>query len=137
MKHIVETLLPDDNAALNDSVQIREQADYDAIIPYAADEDQVEAFTTEEVEDVITSPKSNKATGLDLIKGKVAQLIHPYIGSTLVGIYNACWKFRYFPKQWKNGKMIILLKDPTGRADVTSNYKPIVLLPTYGKVLER
>jgi hypothetical protein len=52
-------------------------------------------------------------------------------------IYNACWKLSYFPRFWKTGKLIVLVKDPTGDYGNIKNYRPITLLPVYGKILEK
>lgn len=54
-----------------------------------------------------------------------------------MNIYNACWKLWYFPDIWKRDNLVILLKDVAERFDNVKNYRPIFLLPVYGKVLEK
>jgi hypothetical protein len=64
-------------------------------------------------------------------------MTHQWVGPALLRIYNACWHLGYFPKAWKKGKLVILLKDPTGDQSSIKNYRPIVLLPVYGKIPEK
>lgn len=138
MNHLVNVLLPDDEPGTNDNVQNMEQRDYNALIPTSQEPAEMEdAFSYEDLEAIIGSLQPNKAPGTDAIKGSVVKLIHQWTGPLLLKIYNACWKCSYFPTEWKQGNLVILLKDPTGHISNSNNYRPIVLLPAYGKILEK
>lgn len=52
-------------------------------------------------------------------------------------LYTNCLRYGIFPNIWKRGKVIFLL--PKGDKDPTSTdaYRPVMLLPTLGKCLER
>jgi hypothetical protein len=134
MTHLVVNLLPDDNPETNDHMQKIEQRNYNTIVPIGHDDDLVEA---EELATIVASLKNNKAPGLDTINGRTVKMTHQWAGPALLRIYNACWHLGYFPKAWKKGKLVILLKDPTGDQSSIKNYRPIVLLPVYGKILEK
>jgi hypothetical protein len=134
MTHLVVNLLPDDNPETNDHMQKIEQRNYNTIVPIGHDDDLVEA---EELATIVASLKNNKAPGLDTINGRTVKMTHQWVGPALLRIYNACWHLGYFPKAWKKGKLVILLKDPTGDQSSIKNYRPIVLLPVYGKILEK
>jgi endonuclease/exonuclease/phosphatase family metal-dependent hydrolase len=51
-------------------------------------------------------------------------------------IYSACLKCTYFPDKWKEGTTILLPK-PGKDTRSTKNYRPITLLSTLGKTLEK
>jgi hypothetical protein len=136
MEHLVGTLLPDDLPEENDNLQSQEQSDFNAVVslPIAADHDE---FTLEELSDIVAALDNNKAPGLDTIKGGIVKLAYQWTSEALLRIYNACWRLGYFPRPWKSGNLVILLKDPSGDFGSVRNYRPIVLLPIYGKILEK
>jgi hypothetical protein len=64
-------------------------------------------------------------------------MIHPHVAMFLVHLLNACLRASYFPRTWKTGDLKILLKDPSGDMSSVKNYRPITLLPEYGKIFEK
>ena len=79
--------------------------------------------------------RTNKATGLDGISAKLlrdsAYIIAPY----LTKIFNLSLRCGSFPDIWKKGRVTPIFKsgDPTS----SNNYRPITILPTLSKLLER
>jgi hypothetical protein len=134
MQYLIDTLLPDDDPSKNDRTQTMEQRDYHTIEPKEAADDK---FSEEELEAIVRALNNNKAPGPDQIKGNIVKLAHSWAGPAVLKIYNACWKLGYFPQTWKSGKLVILLKDPTKDCGVAKNYRPIILLPAYGKIMEK
>jgi hypothetical protein len=134
MRHILHALLPDDDPEINNYTQRQEQRDYIGIVPRNTRGDR---FQGEELDAIINALSTNKAPGVDGIKGNVVKLAHKWVGPSLLKIYNACWRLGYFPTAWKTGRLVILLKDPTQDFGNLKNYRPIVLLPAYGKILEK
>lgn len=51
-------------------------------------------------------------------------------------IFNAILRIEYFPKQWKNARISMILKPGKPEQD-PSSYRPISLLPSLSKVFER
>lgn len=119
---------------INDNVQNMEQRDYIALLSFpqepAVDEN---AFSEEDLEIIIR----NLQPGVNTIMRTVVKLIHQWISPLLLRIHNVCWRHSYFPEEKKKGILMILLKDRTGFISNPSNYRPIILLPTYGKIRER
>lgn len=54
----------------------------------------------------------------------------------LANLYEICIRTQYFPTTWKKGITILLPKPKKDHTD-PKNYRPITLLPTLGKTLER
>jgi len=91
----------------------------------------------EELSTIVKSLKSNKAPGHDCLKGIFLKKTFNSTKSFILKIINACLKISYFPDLWKKGNLVILLKNPAGDTTNVKNYRPITLLPEYGKVLEK
>ena len=94
-------------------------------------------FTHEEIRSVITNMSSKKSPGEDGLTADICFQAYTAAPDTLLAIYNACLKRRYFPKIWK--RAIIRVIPKPGRANYTDpkSYRPIGLLPIFGKVLEK
>ena len=79
----------------------------------------------------------NKAPGAD---GLTADIIHQFIlanTSTIRTLLNKCLSLGHFPSPWKDATIRFLPKP--GKSDYKSidNYRPIGLLPVFGKVFEK
>jgi hypothetical protein len=128
MTHLVVNLLPDDNPETNDHMQKIEQRNYNTIVPIGHDDDLVEA---EELATIVASLKNNKAPGLDTINGRTVKMTHQWVGPALLRIYNACWHLGYFPKAWKKGKLVILLKLIRNLRNRGIPHEMLVMLKSY------
>ena len=62
-------------------------------------------------------------------------MVAPGISGSLTVIFNACLKEGCNPQEWKSA--IITLVHKGGNDNVTSNYRPVSMLPVVVKVLER
>jgi len=78
--------------------------------------------------------KNSRASGLDGIDSKILKISAIFISSPLTFIYNMCITQNYFPKSFKNAKVIPIYK--AGSKDDPSNYRPISILPVLSKPLE-
>jgi hypothetical protein len=87
-----------------------------------------------EVKNAIRSTKSN-AVGLDGISLKFIKLFLPLILSPITHIFNTAISTKKFPDAWKISKIVPVpkIKDPSWLKD----YRPISILPTVSKALER
>jgi hypothetical protein len=92
--------------------------------------------TPTEIKNYIKSLKSTKSPGIDGVNNRLLKQL-PRKGIVyLTHIVNACLNIAYFPKTWKKASVIPILKpgkDPSN----PSSYRPISLLSSIGKILER
>lgn len=89
-----------------------------------------------EISKIIRKLKVRKAPGVDSIDNCLLKNLPYKAIIELTKIFNACLTLGYFPNTWKTAKVIPLRKpgkDPT----ISTNYRPISLLPTIGKLFEK
>lgn len=79
--------------------------------------------------------KTNKATGLDRTSARLLKDSSNYISKSLTSIFNRSLTSGTFPSLWKQGKVTALFK--SGDRLDCNNYRPITVLPTLSKILER
>ncbi|VVC28685.1 Hypothetical protein CINCED_3A023579 [Cinara cedri] len=98
---------------------------------------KIKNFTTLEVATVIDdSSNPKKAPGYDEISPKILKELPKKAIIHFTHIYNAILRMEYIPEQWKRAQVILLLKSVKPPEDVTS-YRPISLLPSLSKLLEK
>jgi len=56
---------------------------------------------------------------------------------TVLKVYNNCLEALHFPQQWKTARLVLLHKGGGKPMDSPSSFRPICLLDTPGKLLER
>lgn len=101
---------------------------------------QANSFALEKVseEDVLLKLKqldSSKATGLDNIPSRFLKDAAENISPSITHIINMSIEYGYFPKDLKNAKVIPLYKK--GSKLDQGNYRPVSILCTLSKVIER
>ena len=79
--------------------------------------------------------KSNKAIGLDGISARLLKEASDVIAPVLTRIFNCSLSSSTFPCIWKLGKVSALFK--SGNRCDANNYRPITVLPTISKILEK
>lgn len=136
MRYILNNLLPDENLQDPTPLQLTKIRDFDILTPILPREQELQAVTEEELDDIVGGLR-NKAPGHDLIKGKLIKSIYTEIKMFLLAIYNACFSHCYFPQLWKKGELVVLLKNPEENQARIKNYRPVTLLPEFGKILEK
>jgi endonuclease/exonuclease/phosphatase (EEP) superfamily protein YafD len=92
--------------------------------------------TTQEVEYLIKRLKNRKAPGNDGVSNLTLKKLPEKGVLALTGIINACLESHYFPDDWKLAD-IILFPKPGKDHTLPENHRPISLLPTMSKILER
>ena len=83
----------------------------------------------------ISSLKTNEAVGLDKISARLLKDAVDVITPSLTALFNLSFQTRTVPSIWKTVKVIPLLKK--GDKQNGSNYRPISILPTISKILEK
>jgi hypothetical protein len=91
--------------------------------------------TTTEIEKIIKSLKSKNSYGYDGIPTKILKVSTSFIISPLTYICNKSLSSGIFPSQLKFSEIMSLHKKG-GRTDVT-NFRPISLLTSFSKILEK
>ncbi|GBN82580.1 Putative protein in type-1 retrotransposable element R1DM [Araneus ventricosus] len=93
-------------------------------------------FTKGEVATVIHHLSKGKAPGPDGIDNIIIQQIFKKFPFLLMELFNTCLKLAKFPDPLKVGNIILFHKHGKSKTEASS-YRPISLLPTIGKILEK
>lgn len=89
-----------------------------------------------EIKSIIRRLKARKAPGPDGVRNVMLKHL-PRKGLVfLCKIFNACLKHVYFPDAWKDATVVAIPK-PNKDITLPSNYRPISLLSSLSKILER
>lgn len=106
-------------------------------VEYGVDENRdVLLFTAAEVERAVMGMKSNKAPGPDMIPSEVLKAAHNASPDCFVQMYNACLRTGVFCDRWKIARLALISKG-NGDPGLSTTYRPLCMLDTAGKVLER
>lgn len=94
-----------------------------------------QAVHPDKVEEIIRGLKSSNVTGVDFLNSNVLKLVGSEIVPALTHIINLSIKQGKFPNYWKHAHIVPLHK----KEDILAakNYRPVAILPTVSKVLER
>lgn len=102
----------------------------------AYDGNDAPPFTMAELEEAVLSLKAGKAPGPDGVPGEVLRLVLRLNPDLLLRMYNACLSAGIFPKCWKTARLVLISKGK-GDPEQPSSYRPLCMLDTAGKVLEK
>jgi len=91
--------------------------------------------TEDEVYNEIHKMPTKKSSGLDNISMNILKLTVDIIKKPLTHVYNSSFSTSVVPDKLKVAKVIPIYKK--GNADEPSNYRPISLLSTFNKVMEK
>lgn len=93
-------------------------------------------FTQAEIHHALFSFNVKKAPGPDSIDFNILRLAYRIIPSIFLKWCNKCLNFNYFPLSLRRGEVVYFLKQGKQPSE-PSSYRPICLLPTLGKLLEK
>ncbi|GBL99063.1 putative RNA-directed DNA polymerase from transposon X-element [Araneus ventricosus] len=93
-------------------------------------------FSPQEISAVIEYLPSGKAPGIDGIDNLLIKIIHKRFNNIFPTLFNKCLHLSCFPDSLKIGNIILFQKGGKDQR-LASSYRPISLLPTIGKVLEK
>ncbi len=88
-----------------------------------------------DIEKALSKINATKATGLDGINARFIRLTAKVIAPVICHIINQSLATGIIPLDWKVARVSPLYKD--GNRNIPTNYRPISVLPIFGKVLER
>jgi hypothetical protein len=130
---MLEHFTPEDKE--EDDTELHKLARAQALEP--ADTDDDIDFTVEESRNAVASMDNKKAPGEDGITGEVYKSAFEVFPRYITAMYNGCLRRGVFPKRWKSAKLIPIVKPGKENSDEVSTFRPISLLNTGGKVLEK
>ena len=87
------------------------------------------------VNNYLSNIDATKATGLDSIGPKLLKIAPNILTPSITYIINKSIESGVFPGTWKNAKVNPIFK--TGDKDNVNNYRPISILPTLSKIIEK
>ena len=96
----------------------------------------VDEITESELSSVLNRCKNKSAPGADTIPYTVLKNLPEIYLNKLANMFTSCLRCGYFPCEWKQATGIMLPK-PDKDKSVVTNYRPISLLSTTGKLLEK
>lgn len=97
---------------------------------------QFELFSEEELSRAVGSLKNKKAPGPDGIPAEVLKLVVEINPKLLLKAYNACLSEGVFFSSWKVARLVLIPK-AKGDPGAPSSFRPLCMLDTAGKVLEK
>ena len=92
-------------------------------------------ISDEKILRIIRSLNPNKAHGWDQISIRMIKLCDISLVTPLKLIFEACRMQGTFPESWKRANVVLIYKK--GEKNLKTNYRPISLLPIFGKMLEK
>ena len=102
-----------------------------------SDADDEPPFTDEEIRECLQTMNPNRAPGPDNLTSDIVSVVVNVFPTLVTSLMNRCLDVGHFPTSWKTANVKILQKP--GRDDYSdlSSYRPIGLLPVFGKLLEK
>ena len=93
-------------------------------------------LTLEEVQTALQRLDDRKASGPDDIHPRLLRMLPPEGVKLVWRLFNRSWMETAVPQNWRQGKIVPLLKEGKP-ADQVASYRPICLTATLGKWMER
>lgn len=101
------------------------------------EEETLEEFTAEELASAARKLPSGKASGPDGIPNEVLAVVAKVRPQTLLAAFNVCLRQATFPAAWKEARLVLLHKGQGKPTDDPASFRPLSMLNTAGKTLER
>ena len=93
------------------------------------------SLTENELEEAVKSLKKNKASGPDGLDVNIIISVYKIIKRPLIKIFNDSLLLGIFPQTMKIAKVLPFYK--SGKKNLMTNYRPISVLSSFSKILER
>ena len=104
--------------------------------PPVASVGAVSPVTHTELGEIVKTLGPRKAPGIDRIHGDIVKKVWHFCPDVFVKLMNVCLTEGVFPKVWKRGLLKVIPKGNDKQLSDLKAYRPITLLPSFGKVLE-
>ncbi|KAI0995359.1 hypothetical protein K3495_g12824 [Podosphaera aphanis] len=96
-----------------------------------------DVITQIKIKEILQKLPSDKAPSPDEIPNRFLKCCEPSLSKVLAELFNACLIVSYHPKMFKKSTTIVLRKPQKPRYDTPKSYRPIALLNTISKLLEK
>ncbi|CAB0039247.1 unnamed protein product [Trichogramma brassicae] len=96
----------------------------------------IPGVTLEELRGACTRIRDGAAPGPDGVPNRALKLAVVLRPDAFLRVYSACLSGGVFPSPWKRQRLVLLSK-PGRPPDAPSSYRPLCMLDTAGKILER
>jgi hypothetical protein len=93
--------------------------------------------TTDEILSILKDIAPDKAPGPDSIPNRLLRECRDVLAEPLAKLFGDCLQRSYHPKPFRHSRTVVLRKPQKPMYDVAKAYRPIALLNTLGKVLEK
>ena len=97
---------------------------------------EIPLFTVEELVTAVKSLQNRKAPGPDGIPSEALKAVTRTSPLVLLNICNACLERGNFPLSWKTQRLVLISKGK-GDPKYSGAYRPLYMLNTAGKLLEK
>lgn len=84
----------------------------------------------------VRSLKANKVPGIDRVSNEILKEVIKFRPGLMLDIYNKCITQASLLKEWKMARLVLVRKKKKS-LDNPSSYKPLCMLNTVGKCLEK
>ena len=91
-------------------------------------------FSEDDIKKVIQKLDPNKAHGQGNISIRMIKICGKSICIPLCKMFEECLRTGTFPLEWKKGNVVPIFKK--GDKQIYKNYRPVSLLPIFGKILD-
>ncbi|CAB0030217.1 unnamed protein product [Trichogramma brassicae] len=100
-------------------------------------EENVPDVTMEELQRACRRIREHAAPGPDGVPNSALRSAIAARPDIFLRVYSACLRSGVFPTCWKRQRLVLLLPKPGKPPDEPSSYRPLCMLDTAGKILER
>ena len=133
MRYMIETFTPEDKEETDNAGHKLIRAAMK--VPITTEDDI--PFTTKEIKEAIKGMDKTKAPGEDGITSDILKCAFSLLPLSTTALYNGCLRAACFPKRWKRAIIIPIIKPGKENSNDIAKYRPISLISTLAKVLER
>lgn len=118
------------------NTEMRVSVSYNNVNFFSPVVNEVDLPTPREISKLIRSLKNGKSPGDDSINNALVKQLPKKAVIMIMQIFRACLRLAYFPNSWKCAKVVPIPKPGKDHAQAC-NYRPISLLNTLSKLLEK
>lgn len=141
-KLIADTFYPNDDPQDDDSEQAELRARTHHSISTLRSQNSQEPltytpFVDQELKQIVKKMGPDKAPGDDGFTALICSRVIIRSGGLFLAIMNKCLELGYFPVEWKTAVIRVIPKPLKEDYSVPKSYRPIGLLPVFGKILEK
>jgi hypothetical protein len=131
--YMIETFTPEDKEETDSACHKLIRAA--TKVPITTEDDI--PFTTIEIQQAIKGMDKTKAPGEDGITSGILYRAFCLLPKSTTALYNGCLRTACFPRRWKTAIIIPIIKQGKETSNDISKYRPISLISTAAKVLEK